>query len=337
VKITDSSRPEERDLKSPSPDAPVGFLRTSSRTMVSVGADLSAALSARLVPARLRRIYVPSAYSPIDRLAVVLFGFLCGVFQAMGRFPLPVDAWGYWTANLAHLYPEHWGPDGTYVYPPLLAQITTVLHPIGWQVFIVGWTTLLWAALAYMLGRWTWLFVAAGIAAIPLGYGAPAELGEVLGSSLGGNVQLLIAAGIVVALRGNALGWLPGLLTKVVSGLGLVWHLVRGEWRPLAISLGATAAVAAVSLLFAPSQWGEWITWLFKNAGTPAPVALEPVPFALRLPMSLALLVWGARTNRAWIVPIAVGWGTPALYLGSYPSMWVGAIPLFLEPRGFRR
>jgi hypothetical protein len=45
--------------------------------------------------------------------------------------------------------------------------------------------------------------------------------------------------------------------------------------------------------------------------------------------MSLALLFWGARTNRTWVVPIAVGWGTPALYLGTYVSIWIGAIPLY--------
>ena len=328
--MTDDSSREKFDLARMLGEGPVRTQLSFRQATVSTVRSLGQ-VSARLVPARLRRIYVPSAYSPIDRLAVVFFGFLCGLFQATGRFPLPVDAWTYWTADLAHLYAEGWG--SYYVYPPPLAQIITILHPLGWQVFVVGWTTLLWVALAYMLGRWTWLFVAAGIAAVPLGYGAPPELGEVLGSSLGGNVQLLIAAGIVVAMRGNALGWLPGLLTKVFSGLGLVWHLARFEWRPLAISLGATAAVAAVSFVFTPSQWGEWIAWLVRNVGSPAPVALEPVPFVLRLPMSLALLLWGARTNRAWIVPIAVGWGTPALYLGSYPSIWVGAIPLFLERR----
>ena len=291
-------------------------------------ADLARHAVVRLIPARLRRIYIPSAYSAIDRTAVVLFGFLCGIFQAIGQFPLPQDAWAYWTADLARLYPDRWGLDGTYIYPPPLAQMITILHPIGWQVFIVGWTTLLWAALAYMLGRWTWLFVALGIATLM--FHLPFAFGDVLGHSLNGNVQLLIAAGIVVALRGNALGWLPGLLTKVVSGIGLGWYVLRLEWRPLAISLAAAAAVAAVSFAFAPSQWTEWIAWLIKNAGVSPPVELDPVPFILRLPICLALLVWGARTNRAWVVPIAVGWSTPALYLGTYPSMWIAAIPLFL-------
>jgi len=287
--------------------------------------------ASRLIPARLRRIYVPSAYSAIDRTTVVAFGLVCGIFQAVGRFPLPQDAWTYWTADLNHLCPERWGPDALYIYPPPLAQITTLLQPVGWQIFIVCWTTLLWAALAYMLGRWAWLFVALGIATLL--FGLPFAFGDVLGHSLNGNVQLLIAAGIVAALRGNALGWLPGLLTKVVSGIGLGWYVLRLEWRPLAISLGATATVAVVSFAFAPSQWAEWIAWTVKNAGVPPPVELDPVPFILRLPVCLALLTWGARTNRAWVVPIVVGWSTPALYLGTYPSMWVGAIPLFLWAR----
>jgi hypothetical protein len=287
--------------------------------------------ASRLVPPRLRRIYVPSAYSAIDRTTLVAFGLVCGIFQAVGRFPLPQDAWMYWTADLNHLYPEHWGLDGLYVYPPPLAQIITLLHPVGWQIFIVCWTTLLWAALAYMLGRWAWLFVALGIATVL--FDLPFAFGDVLGHSLNGNVQLLMAAGIVAALRGNALGWLPSLLTKVVAGLGLGWYVLRREWRPLAISLGATTAVVAVSFGFASSQWAEWIAWLVKNAGVPPPVELDPVPFALRLPACLALLIWGARTNRAWVVPIVVGWSTPALYLGTYPSMWVGAIPLFLWAR----
>ena len=286
---------------------------------------------ARLIPARWRRIYVPGAYSAIDRAFVVGFGLVCGIFQAIGRFPLPQDAWTSWTADLNHLYPEHWGLDGLYIYPPPLAQITTVLHPIGWQLFIVCWTTLLWAALAYMLGRWAWLFVALGIATVV--FNLPFAFGDVLGHALNGNVQLLMAAGIVAALRGNALGWLPGLLTKVVSGIGLGWYVLRGEWRPLAITLSATAAVVAVSFAFVPSQWVEWIRWLLNNAGASPPVELDPIPFMVRLPICLALLIWGARTNRAWVVPIAVGWSTPALYLGTYPSMWVGAIPLFLWAR----
>src|ERR1035437_10244404 len=312
-----------------------GRIRRSVAAGWATASDKLGRLAMLIVPARMRRIYVPPAYSAIDRAAVIIFGFTCGILQAIGRFPRPQDAYGYWIANLDSLSPARWGVDGQYLYSPPLAQITTILHPIGWQVFIVVWTTLLWAALAYMLGRWAWLFVVLGIAA--LAFGLPYEAGDVLGHALNGNVQLFIAAGLVFALRGNVLGWLPGLLTKVVSGIGLGWYVLRGEWRPLVLSLATAAAAAAFSFIFSPNQWLQWVDWTIKNAGTPSPIVLEPIPFSVRLPMSLAILIWGARTNRAWVVPIAVGWGTPALYLGTYPSVWIASIPLFLDPQGFRR
>lgn len=318
----------------PTAEGPIARLRAAVGTRGASGASAGGRLVVRLVPARIRRIYVPPAYSAIDRAAVIGFGFVCGLLQAVGKLPRPQDAWGYWTANLNSLYPANWGPDGQFIYPPPLAQLVTLLHPIGWQVFIVVWTTLLWAALAYMLGRWAWVFVGLGFAAVAAGL--PFEFGDVLGHALNGNVQLFIAAGLVVALRGNVLGWLPGLLTKVVSGLGLGWYVLRGEWRPLALSLAAAAAVSAVSFVIVPNQCIQWVDWIIKNSSVPSPVVLEPIPFSVRLPMSLLLLLWGARTNRAWVVPIVVGWGTPALYLGTYPSMWIAAIPLYLDRRSGR-
>lgn len=323
----------EPDVGAP-PKPATARIRSSLAVGWAAASEKAGRFAVLLVPARLRRIYVPPAYSAIDRAAVIIFGFTCGILQAIGRFPRPQDAYGYWIANLDKLYPAQWGVDGQYIYPPPLAQITTLLHPVGWEVFVVVWTTLLWAALAYMLGRWAWLFVALGIAALV--FGLPYEAGDVLGHALNGNVQLFIAAGLVFALRGNVLGWLPGLLTKVVSGIGLGWYVVRREWRLLVLSLAAAAAVAAFSFVFSPSQWFQWLDWTIKNVNTPSPIVLEPVPFFVRLPMSLAVLIWGAKTNRAWVVPIAVGWGTPALYLGTYPSMWIAAIPLFLDARARR-
>ena len=321
------SKPPSRPAAS-SPAATVAA--TGGRLSGAIAGGVRAAVRL-LIPARLRRIYVPSAWSAIDRITVIAFGFVCGIFQATGRFPNPQDARDYWTTHLTSLYPTNWGPGGTYIYPPPLAQLIALLQPMGWPAFIVIWTTLLWAALAYILGRWTWAFVALGIVALVLRL--PYAFGDVLGHALNGNVQLFIAAGIVLALRpggrSTALGWLPGVLTKVVSGLGLGWYVFRLEWRPVAVALTAAAVVSVVSFALGPNLWFQWIDWTVKNAGTAPPVQVEPIPFLVRLPMSLALLFWGARTNRTWVVPIAVGWGTPALYLGTYVSIWIGAIPLY--------
>ena len=52
--------------------------------------------------------------------------------------------------------------------------------------------------------------------------------------------------------------------------------------------------------------------------------------------MSVALIWWGARTDRPWTVPIAAGWASLALYQWSYLAVWIAALPL-LDLARFRR
>ena len=69
-----------------------------------------------------------------------------------------------------------------------------------------------------------------------------------------GNVHLWIAAAIVLGFR-YPWTWAFVLLTKVTPGLGLVWFAARREWRSLAIALGVTAAIVAVSLVLDRQLW----------------------------------------------------------------------------------
>src|SRR3989442_1267745 len=73
-----------------------------------------------------------------------------------------------------------------------------------------------------------------------------------------GNIRLLIAAAIALGFRYPA-AWSFVLLTKVTPGVGLLWFAVRREWRRLAIALGVTAALVAVSLAFDFRLWQQWI------------------------------------------------------------------------------
>ena len=79
--------------------------------------------------------------------------------------------------------------------------------------------------------------------------------------------------------------WAFVLLTKVTPGLGLVWFAVRREWRALAIALGVTAAIVAVSLVLDRQLWSEWISFLSATpeGGSVAQFQI-PVPLWLRLP-----------------------------------------------------
>jgi len=51
------------------------------------------------------------------------------------------------------------------------------------------------------------------------------------------------------------------------------------------------------------------------------------VPFLVRLPIAIAIVVWGARTDRRWTVPVASMVALPALWYGGL-SMLLAVIPL---------
>jgi hypothetical protein len=122
------------------------------------------------------------------------------------------------------------------------------------------------------------------------------------------------------------------LLTKITPGIGLLWFAVRREWRQLAIALGATAAIAAASALVMPDAWREWVDVIIGNAGKGGTWASVPVPLWLRLPAAVAIVVWGARTDRRWTVPVAAMLALPALWYGGI-SMLLAVIPLLDRDR----
>ncbi|MBM4407683.1 MAG: DUF2029 domain-containing protein [Chloroflexi bacterium] len=154
---------------------------------------------------------------------------------------------------------------------------------------------------------------------------APALL-LVLPELVGGNVSLLIALAIVAGFRWPAT-WSFVLLTKVTPGIGLLWFAVRREWRSLAIALVATAAIVAVSALLAPQAWRDWFGVLAGNVGSPVTSGSFPVPFIIRIPIALALIVWGARTDRRWVLPVAALLALPVIWYGSL-SLLIGVVPL---------
>jgi hypothetical protein len=131
--------------------------------------------------------------------------------------------------------------------------------------------------------------------------------------------------------------WAFVLLTKMTPGIGLLWFAVRREWRALGIAIGATAAVAVVSLVLAPGWWLD-----FRDAMTvQASAALDVPPLAIQisLPIRLAaaalIVVYGARTDRAWLVPVAATIAAPALWWNVFVIL-IAAVPL-AEGRGLGR
>ena len=234
-------------------------------------------------------------------LAIVVFSAPWGRLWGTGQ-----DAYCYWFPSLSDPYARSdWTDPIAYVYSPAFLQLLSPIRALPWQAYMAVWTAILMAAVFVLTGR-KWFAV-----------------GVVLGimELAGGNIHLLLAAAMVLGFRWPAT-WAIVLLTKITPGIGLLWFVVRREWRQLFIALGATALIVALSFVTMPDAWDQWVGVLSRVAGRDGTWAAVPIPFLVRLPFAVALVVWGARTNRRWTVPVA---GMLAL-----PALWYGGLAMLL-------
>ena len=278
---------------------------TARGETLSISSERSIALAGRRVPV----IYVLALLA-----AAATWLFIVLWCEPYGRWPgTAMDAHAYWLAP--------WGSDpysiaavGTpnaYLYSPVFLQLLAPMRLLSWQDFVAAWALFPLAALAYLTGPRLFLL---GLALTFL---------EVAG----GNIELLIGVAIVVGFRWPA-AWSFVLLTKVTPGIGLLWFVVRREWHSLFIALLATVAVAAVSFAIQPEAWIRWPQVLTSNTGaTKGTWAAIPIPFLVRCPFAIAIVVWGAWTNRRWTVPIAAMLALPALWYGGL-AIIIATLPL---------
>jgi hypothetical protein len=230
----------------------------------------------------------------------IALAVMIGLETAAGHPLVAYDAHAYWSAAaLDDPYREtieggFGGAGGLYEYkyPPPLAQALWVVHWVPWPVFATGWTLLLLVVAFGLTSR---------LALLALIF--PPLLGELWL----GNINLLLALAIVVGFRWPA-AWAFVLLTKVTPGVGLLWFLVRREWRNLAIALGATAIIGALSFLLAPGLWADFVASTRTQLDVAQSSAGQAIPLSLpfRMAVAAALVVAGAWTDRRWFVPIAV-------------------------------
>jgi hypothetical protein len=229
---------------------------------------------------------------------LLMLGYLFAVVgPVQGTFGF--DAFAYWAVQIADPYVVPVGGLGAFTYTPVAARL---FDPAG----LVAWPSFLWLWSAILLGTALWLggrrFL--WILAFP-----PVAL-----ELYHGNIHLLLAAMIVLGFRYPAF-WVFGIFTKVTPGIGLLWFLVRREWRNLGIALGLTAVIGVVSLLVDGELWRDWVALAVSaESGGQVPQAQVPVPLLVRLPAAALVVTWGALTDRRWTVPIAVTLALPVLW-----------------------
>jgi Glycosyltransferase family 87 len=282
-------------------------------------AALRRAAAAARLPA-LARLETP----PWVGIAIALVGWALIVWfsEPWGRlWGTGQDARCYWQATLADPYlHSDWNDPIAYVYSPAFLQLMSPLTALPWQAFMAVWTALLLLAARVLTGP---RLLAAGLL-------FPFTAMEIAG----GNVSLLLAVAIVVGFRWPW-AWSLVLLTKITPGIGLLWFAVRREWRSLGIALGVTAVIVAASFVSMPDQWRTWVDVVIRNveAGRGGTWASLPIPLWFRLPIAIAIVVWGARTDRPWTVPVASMVALPAIWYGGL-SMLLAVIPLLGGGRG---
>lgn len=219
------------------------------------------------------------------------------------------DARGFWIAWEGGLYDIPWRTNEAYVYSPAFAQILWPFTLLPWPVFAAGWSLAAIGCLFWM--RVPWMIAFPGV----------------IDDILRGNIHVFLAAAIVLALRHPA-AWAFGSLTKVTPVIGLLWYAVRGEWRRLGIAFATIGAIVLISFAASSSLWLEWFGLLAENAGETARISVIPLPLLVRLPIAGALVVFGARTDRAWLLPVGIMLGLPNVWtsstalLAAVPALW---------------
>jgi len=263
---------------------------------------------------------------------VLVIGAIITVLQVAGRAWPAHDATSYWRAaqSLGDLYPDTWG-DLAYAGPPPMAQLFAAMSWLPWPVVLFGWQLVLWWSLWYATRPFTLPVVLAGYLGLALDVG---PLAAPLGLALIGNAGMLMTAAVVATVRYPAASAVAAL-TKVGPSVALLWHATTP--RALAVGAGVTLAAFAVSFALTPAAWLDWIGFVRTNAGR-SPIGELAVPFLVRAPIGVLVVLIAARRDTPWLVPIGAGLAIPADYGLSWLTVWVGALGLVrAQSRGTSR
>jgi hypothetical protein len=231
------------------------------------------------------------------RVAFVVVLVLFTIFR-----PVPAgDAHAYWLVDLANPYSRPIATTDAFTYPPPAALFFSLFGHLPFEVFQAIWTLLIGAALLWLTGPFALLFLVIPVVASDLYLG---------------NIHVLLGAAVVGSLRRPGL-WAIPLLTKPTIGVGLLWFVARGEWRRLATAIGVTAVISAIAFVLAPGLWKAWIDYVLATGVSPdvGSAYWVPIPLLIRLPAAALVVIWGARTNRPWTLPVAAMLGLPVLWL----------------------
>jgi hypothetical protein len=257
---------------------------------------------------------------PIGLVLLAALGAMVLVVVAMNRWAAPQDEHAYWLAGQRILAGEPlYDPAATsvtpyaYWYPPPLAQLVAPITAIlPSTAFSWAWTGLLLACLLW-LGRRRPLVALALVAFLPVAV----ELWF-------RNVHIVLA--VIIALGVLRWPWMfaIGAHIKLAPGLGVVYLLVRRQWRDAGLAVGVGTGVLLVSAILGPGLWADFIATI-RGRGPADISGVLPIPYAVRAATGLVLTVIAARCPPRWGEPLLV----VAIVIAS-PTLWVDALSMLV-------
>lgn len=248
-------------------------------------------------------------------------GSAIGVVMLVVFFSVPgpgFDFYAYWAVDLAEPYRIADG-FGAFHYAPPVIWLAAPFKLLPYDVGYVVWTALMAGLLVWMTRSWALAWCAFPPVASELYHG---------------NIDLLLAAALVVGFRVPA-AWVLLPITKVTTGINLIWPVLRRDGRAIAaVALVGVAVIGASLLIQGIEVWRAWMEHLIVRMGRPeAGGALMDVSLWLRLPIAIGVMVMAAVTNRRWLVPISVVLAMPLLWVHSLAAL-VAIQPLWRSRDG---
>ncbi|HET7678296.1 MAG TPA: hypothetical protein VFK38_10655 [Candidatus Limnocylindrales bacterium] len=194
---------------------------------------------------------------------------------------------------------------GVFLYSPVWALLFAPLSLLPTALVHGGLALLDLLCLRFLAGSWR---NAGYLLLLPV----------VVFSVTSGNIDLLIAAAMVIAWRAAAGPLVLFAAAKIAPGFGLPLH----RWRE---ALLVALVMFAVTLPWL-GLWGEWVWFLWHQ---PTEIGwMLPIPWWSRLPLALLLLV----PRRPWTSALAAVVATPGFYWTT-TVLLLAPVRLYLDRR----